>query len=211
MGRDYFKSPEGEAAYKEIGLDYPTEMYDNWYAAFQKLTKNTKEKDYKIYIGQMKRFILKSGEEFLIHDMTEERQDPLGNIKRFYRGGIGKYGRPIPHYEIKVDPEQGYEKTKVVTGVDMVEDSYSIPFTAENIDKLTKYTDGSTSYSIQKEDFRTGITITIDDFTSWRDGNPIELLRFGHRASSYEKQVLEDEKIGKFIDHVTPTAGRVYT
>ena len=211
MGRDYFRSKEGEEAYAAIGVPYPKEMYDDWYDKFLKLTKNTKEKDYKIYIGQMKRFILKTGEEFLIHDMTEERLDPLGNVKRFYRGGIGKYGRPIPHYEIKVNPEEGYEKSKVVTGVDTVEDAYSIPFTKENIDKLTKYTDGNTAYSIQKEDYQTGITITIDNFTSWRDGNPIELLRFGHIASSYEKQVLEDEKIGKFIDHVTPTAGRVYT
>ena len=60
MVRDYFKSPEGEAAYKEIGMPYPEEMYDDWYNKFLKLTKNTKEKDYKIHIGQMRRFILKS-------------------------------------------------------------------------------------------------------------------------------------------------------
>ena len=65
MGRDYFRSPEGEAAWKEIGKEYnegQEEMYDKWYADYQKLTKNTKKEDYKIYIGQMKRFILKSGE-----------------------------------------------------------------------------------------------------------------------------------------------------
>ena len=175
-----------------------------------KLTKNTKEKDYKIHIRQMRRFILKSGEEFLIHDMSEERTDPLGNVKTFYRGGIGKYGKPIPHYEIKVDPEAGYEKSKVVTGIDSIEDCYSIPFTKENIEPLTKYTDGNTAYSIQKEDFKTGLTFTIDNYHSWLTGKPEHLLRFGHIASSYEEQILADEKIGKFHDHVTPTAEKVY-
>ena len=41
---DYFKSPEGEAAYEEIGMPYPEEVYDDRYNKFLKLTKNTKER-----------------------------------------------------------------------------------------------------------------------------------------------------------------------
>lgn len=207
MVRDYFKSPEGEAAYKEIGMPYPEEMYDDWYNKFLKLTKNTPEKDVKRHIQNMKRYITSSGEEYLIHDMSEERSDPLGNRKRFYRGNLGKYGKPIPHYEIKVDPEEGYAKSKIVTGIDMVEDCYSIPFTKENIDKVVKYCDGNTSFCIQKQDHQSGRRIGVRSLEEWKNGKVEELLRFGHSASSYEKQILEDEKIGKFHDHVMPNAG----
>ena len=142
--------------------------------------------------------------------MTESRLDPLGNVKGFYRGNIGKYGKPIPHFAIRVNEVEGYAKEKYVSHIDRIEDSYSIPFTKENVDKLQKYTDGKTSYSIEKSVYRAGITISVESFEAWRDGNSTELLRFGHIASTYEQQVLADEKIGKFIDHTTPTAGRVY-
>lgn len=214
MPRDYFKSEAGIKAWADLGMTYNQgreEMYDQWFENFEKLTRHTKEKDIKRYIQSMKRLVLKSGEEFLVYGESLTKQDPLGNPKSFYRGNIGKHGIPIPRKEIKVNPEEGYSKSVVITGIDSVTDAYHIPFTKENIDPLIKYTDGDTAYSIQKEDYRSGMKISIDNFISWRDGNSIELLRFGHQASSYELQVLEDEKIGKFIDHVTPTAGRVYS
>ena len=76
---------------------------------------------------------------------------------------------------------------------------------------MLKYTDGNTTYSIQKEDHQSGRRLSIASYADWIDGSVEELLRFGHKASSYEKQVLADEKIGKFIDHATPQSGRVYT
>lgn len=161
MTRDYFKSPEGLAEYEKINWPYPQEMYDDWYDKFLKLTKNTKEKDYKIYIQNMKRLILKTGEEFILHDMSERKLDPLGNVKTFYRGNVGKYGKPIPHFEIKVNAEEGYVKEKYVSHLDMIEDCYSIKYTAENIDRLQKHCDGNTAYSIQKQDYRAGMTFSI--------------------------------------------------
>ena len=125
MPRDYFKSKEGEAAWAELGMTYNQgreEMYDDWYDKFLKLTKNTKEKDHKIEIRTMKRFITKSGDEFLVHDIHETKHDPLGNRKSFYRGNIGKYGKPYPRKEIQVNPEEGYSKSVVITGIDFVED-----------------------------------------------------------------------------------------
>ena len=38
----------------------------------------------------------------------------IGNIKMWYRGGIGKYPIPTPHFEIKVD-EETLEKSRVCT------------------------------------------------------------------------------------------------
>jgi hypothetical protein len=97
MTRDYFKSPEGLAEYEKISMSYPEEIYDRNYEHFCKLTKNTKEKDYKIHIQSMMRHILASGEEYILYGMSEVRYDPLGNKKTFYRV-MGKYPRPIPRW-----------------------------------------------------------------------------------------------------------------
>ncbi len=210
MPRDFFKSKEGEAAYAELRVPYPEELYDAAYSKWTELTKRTKEKDIKRYIQSMKRYITREGEEFLVYGESVTKQDPLGNEKSFYRGNIGKYGRPVPHYEIKVNAEEGYAKEKFVSHIDRVDDCYSIPFTKENVEPLHKYTDGNTAFVIQKEDFQSGRRLSIASYEDWIDGDVIELLRFGHRASSYEKQILADEKIGKYLDHVTPQAGRVY-
>ena len=69
-----------------------------------------------------------SGEEFIIYDQTDIRKDPLGKIKRYYRGGLDTYPIPIPHYEIRIDPEQGYAKEKHVSGIDDIKTGYSIKF-----------------------------------------------------------------------------------
>lgn len=42
-----------------------------------------------------------------------------------------------------------------------------------------------------------GMRIKVDSFKDWRNGIAEELLRFGHIASAYERQVLADEKQGK--------------
>jgi hypothetical protein len=204
--RDYFKSEESLREYEKIGQPYPQETYDKWYDDFLKLTRATKEKDIKIEIHNMKRYILKSGEQYIVHDETTTKFDPLGNRKSFYRGGIGKFPIPIPHYEIKVNPEEGYSKAKIITGIDSVDVGYSIPFDKPNIDRLLKYTDGNTQYSISKQDYQSGKRFTIASLHDWIEGDIIELLRFGHIASSYEKQILADEKIGKFQSTPLPTA-----
>jgi hypothetical protein len=204
----FFKSPEGIAEYEKIGMKYPRTMPDEWYDKFLKVTRNTKKEDYKIYIPNMKRFIRSSGEEFIIYAMTETRYDGLHNRKKFNRGGMGMYAKPIPHREIKarITEEEGLVQD-IITTVEAIETGYSIPFIQKNIDKLIKYTDGNTAYSIQKEDYRSGQRYTIRSLNDWRNGKTEELLRFGHIASDYEKQILEDEKQGKFTHMGTPPAG----
>jgi hypothetical protein len=65
--------------------------------------------------------------------------------------------------------------------------------------------------AIQSGGYGMGMKIHVDSFKDWRDGNPEELLRFGHIASPYERQRLADEKAGK-IEQQTPSriAGRAY-
>lgn len=132
----YYKSPEGEAEYKKIGLEYSKTLQDYHYMQFQKLTRFTKKEDHKKYISNMRRYILASGEEYVIHDMTETKYDPIGNRKTSNRSNIGVYGKPVPRYEIRVDPEQGYAKERYVAGIDTVDECYSIPFDKKHIDEL---------------------------------------------------------------------------
>jgi hypothetical protein len=103
-------------------------MFDDWYEQFLKLTKRTKEKDCKEWILSMHRFIKSTGEEYIVYAINEYKQDPLGNPKSFYRGNMGMYPILQPLYEIKVDPEQGYDKVKVLQRVEVKEVAYSIPF-----------------------------------------------------------------------------------
>jgi hypothetical protein len=203
----FFKSHEGVAEYEKIGVKYPRTMSDDWYARFLKLTRATKKEEQKQYIGQVKRLILSNGEEYIVHDVTETRYDALHNRKRFYRSNIGMYAKPIPHREIKarVTEEDGFIQ-EIVTTVESIETGYSIHFTQKNIDKLiVPYTDGNTQYSIEKQDYKSGITISVALFEDWRHGKYEELLRFGHRASEYERQILADEKQGKYVQY--PPAG----
>lgn len=202
---DFFKSPEGEAEYKKIGVPYPKTLADYWYMQFEKLTKFTKKEDHKIEIRQMKRFITKEGKEYIIHDMTETKYDPIGNRKTFYRSGIGKYAKPVPRYEIEVIPEEGYAKRKKMVSWNECDTCYSIPFNDKNIDKLIKYCDGNTMYIISKQDYQSGRRFSIRSMNDWRNGSVEELLRFGHIASDYEKQILADEKQGKYVTY--PPAG----
>jgi hypothetical protein len=109
------------------------------------------------------------------------------------------YAKPVPHREIKarITEDEGLVQD-IITTVESVDTGYSIPFTQKNIDKLLKYTDGNTAFSIQKMDYKSGQRSTIRSLNDWRNGKVEELLRFGYIATEYEKQILEDEKQGKF-------------
>jgi hypothetical protein len=117
------------------------------------------------------------------------------------------YAIPIPKREIKarVTEEEGFVQ-EIITTVESIETGYSIPFTQKNIDKLLiPHMDGNTSYSIQKMDYKSGARFSIRSLRDWRNGSVEELLRFGHIATDYEKQILEDEKQGKYVTY--PPAG----
>ena len=201
-------SEESLKAWQEEGLEYPNTLTDYWMQQFDKLTRKTSEKDTKRYIGSMMRFIDREGKQYIIYNMSVRKHDPLGNRKEFYYPNVGVYTKPVVHKEFVVDPEEGYEKKVVVKGYDGYDTCYSIPFNDKNIDTLLKWTDGNTHFVIKKEDYQSGRKLTIRSLNDWRTGNFVELLRFGHIASDYEKQILEDEKIGKYVTTGTQGAYR---
>jgi hypothetical protein len=88
--QDYFKSPEGVKEFEKLNLTYEDEMWDDAYDAFLKLTKRTPAKEVEREIHNMLRVVLPNGKQYIIHDMTETRKDPIGNIKKFYRNGLGE-------------------------------------------------------------------------------------------------------------------------
>ena len=83
----------------------------------------------------MTRVILLDGSQYIVHDHADIRLDLIGNIKMWYRGGIGKYPIPTPHYEIKVD-EETLEKSRVCTGVSYTKTGYSIKFSTKKADEF---------------------------------------------------------------------------
>lgn len=203
----FYKSDEMIQAFREVGLEYTNRMWDNQYEEFQRKTKRTPEKDRIKYICNLKRLVIPSvgnqkDETFIVYDLYEKAKDALGNDLRVYRSSLGCYHRPVVKREIRVNMETG-EKEPVVVGVETLETCYSLPFTKENIAKLEKYIAPSTMFVIQKA--ITGRKIVVDrGFEHWKNGDTEELLRFGHKASDYEKQVLADEKQGKYQTYTPP-------
>jgi hypothetical protein len=203
----FYKSEEMVQAFHEVGLEYTNRMWDNQYEDFQKKTRKTPEKDRIKYIANLKRLIVptiggKGEDTYIVHDMYEIAKDALGNELHGHRSGLGCYHKPKVRREIRINMETG-EKEPVVVGVDELETCYSIPFTKENIAKLEKYITYNTTFMIQT--FGGGQRkIVVDTFEHWKNGSDEELLRFGHKASDYEKQVLADEKQGKYQHYQPP-------
>jgi hypothetical protein len=201
----FYKSEEMIQAFKEVGIEYHNRMWDDDYERFQQKTKRTGEKDRIKYISNMKRLIIpviggrEKEQTYIVHDMYERAKDGLGNELTAYRSNLGCYHKPRVRREIRLNMETG-DKEPVIVGVDSLDTCYSIPFTKESIASLEKYVVENTAFSIQKGD---GQTFTVDRFEDWKNGSTEELLRFGHKASDYEKQVLADEKQGKY-QHYTP-------
>ena len=210
MVNGYCRSPEGVKEFKEIGLEYPNELFDNSYADFLKRTRESPKDKTKVEIRNMTRVLLADeSQQYIVHDQEDIRFDMIGNLRPWYRGGIGRYPIVTPRYEIKVDPET-YEKTRVCTGVSNIKCGYSIKFSPKKTDELHKlcldtpseYSNNmKTSYSVQRgENKGPGNLVTVSSYRDWRDAEDIEeLFRFGHIASPEERQLLADEKAGKIV------------
>jgi hypothetical protein len=211
--KSFFKSKEGTEAFKEVGLEYRSEMWDQHYDDFLQKIRRTPEKDRVRKIQTLKRVVLTEGEEseqYIVHDLLEEGKDPLGNVKAFYRGGIGCFHIPIPKYVLKVNDDG--DKERVTSGIEGLKIGYSIPFTKENIERISKYVTKNTQFVIALGNQGSHTKrITVNTLEDLKLGEAEELVRFGHRASDYEKQVLADEKQGKY-QHYTPplNPGRQY-
>lgn len=196
MVSGFCKSDEAVAAYKKIGLSYPDEIYDRQYDSYLQETSKSPAKENKIKYQNVVRVVLPSGQQYIVHDQTDIRLDKIGNVKSFYRSGIGKHPVPTPQYSIQIDQEDGYSKKRVLSGVSSIEIVLSIPFNEKTADEIYKYCTGKTQYTIQKGENK-GHRITVDSFEDFKKGEVEELLRFGHIANKVERQLLEEEKSGK--------------
>lgn len=198
MVKSFIKTSEGVAEYQKLKMPYEDELYDTAYEKYLTLTRKTPPEAVKIEYTNVVRIIAPGGErQYITHDETTTRQDPLGNIKMFYRGGLEVHPKPILRYEVRVNEEEGYVKEKYIAGIDNVETVYDIPFSKQNADKLYKFCTENTSFVIKKGLSNTDLRIKVDSFKDWRDGDVEELLRVGHIASSYERQKLLEERQGK--------------
>jgi hypothetical protein len=87
---------------------------------------------------------------------------------------------------------------------------YSIPFTPENIDKhVKKYVTAQTQFIIRDKGGNDR-KVSVDSLDELRLGTPEHLLRFGHRASDYEKLILAEERQGNYSHHKPPNEGSQY-
>ena len=92
--------------------------------------------------------------------------------------------------------DEGYEKVRVVEGIDRYDTGYSKPYTPDNVDELAKMAVWNTGYSIQK--YVGGQRIKVDSLKDFRDAPAGELLRWGHIASSVERNIMNEEAAGKY-------------
>jgi hypothetical protein len=209
LRKTFFKSKEGVEAFSKVGLPYENSAWDNDYEMFLRTTKKTSEKDAKAEIQNLLRMILPNGEQWISYDMTETRHDNLGNRKMFYRSNIGLYHIPVPEYKIRMNED--YEKETYTAGYTDIETGYNIPFTAKKADELHKFCTDKTAYLITLGGYKAGRRIGCDSFENWKEGEPLELNRFGHKANAHEKQLMLDEKNGLVHQGHQLTTGRPYS
>lgn len=209
LRKTFFKSKEGVEAFSKVGLPYENAMWDNDYEAFLRTTKKTTEKDAKAEIQNLLRMALPNGEQYIVYDLAETRYDNLGNRKQFFRSNIGLFHSPVPEYKIRMNDD--YEKETYTAGYTDIETKYSIPFTVKKADELQKLCSDKTAYLISLGRYKEGRRIRCDSFEDWKEGEPLELNRFGHRASAHEKQLMLDEKDGLVNQGHQLTTGRPYS
>jgi hypothetical protein len=219
MVSNYIRSPEGIAEYKKLGLEYPNEFFDNQYDDYLNQTRKSPKDKTLVEIRNMTRVVLLDGSQYIVHDHADIRLDLIGNLKMWYRGGIGKYPIPSPHYEIKVD-EETLEKSRVCTGVSHIKTGYSIKWSIKKADELHKlcidapsdYSNNLvTAYSVRRGELKgPNNLVTVESFKDWRDVEDVEeLFRFGRIAIPAERQLLAEEKAGKVVSPAMQT--RPYT
>ena len=139
---------------------------------------------------------------------SPEKTEHYGTNLTFYRSSLGCYHKPEGRYSVKVDIETG-EKNKHFDGLTDMHTEYSIPFTVENVDKIKKYITPNTQFIIRDKGHNDK-KISVDSLDKLKLGTPEHLLRFGHRASDYEQQILVEEKQGNYTHHKPPNAGLQY-
>ena len=138
-----------------------------------------------------------SPHEVLVWNILEKRHDALGNWKTHTHSNLGIYCIPVPKWTMKLGGEdEGYEKVRVVEGIDRYDTGYSKPYTPEAVDELSKMAVWNTGYVIQK--YAGGQRIKVDSLKDFRDAPADELFRWGHKASSVERNIMNDEAAGKY-------------
>lgn len=195
MVTNFYRTPEGEKAYQDIGAPYEDSADDEAYANYLKLTSRCPPEKRKREILSLTRKVSGS-KEYILWNERLSALDGIGNERHHFRGTMGTYPIPIPVYELRQIPGT-LEVEKIRTGIKEVKTGYSTPFTTKTADSFYRdcVTDGdkTTTFAIEIRNTR----ISVDSFKDWRDGEMKELQRFGHIANQYEKQRLIDEESGK--------------
>ena len=136
MVSNYVKSPGRPRRIQENWPRIQEVISDDQYDEYLNQTRKSPKDKTLVEIRMMTRVLLLDGSQYIVHDHADIRFDLIGNIKMWYRGGIGKYPIPTPHFEIKVD-EETLEKSRVCTRADYVKTGYSIKFSQR---RPTNYT-----------------------------------------------------------------------
>ena len=69
MVSNYVKSPEGIAEYKKIGLEYPSEFFDNQYDEYLNQTRKSPKDKTLVEIRNVTRVILLDGSQYIVHEI----------------------------------------------------------------------------------------------------------------------------------------------
>ena len=190
MVNGYIQSPEGEAEFSKLGLEYPREVFDRLYEEY---IRNTRTEDLEKYTHHREKEIVdikrvKTGEkEFITYSESEYRLDEALNVKHFFRSDIGKF--PIPKAIYTIKQVAFGKKEREVSDIANIETGYSIPFSKEKMNELRQMgLSQSAHFSVEHSN---GIRISVETFEDLRDGEYNELNHFGTIPNDVQRRKMD--------------------
>lgn len=195
-----WKSQLGVKQYEDLGLPYPDSMFDKAYEKFLKMTRDSKPEDNKTWIKKIVRLWVAEGQEYIIYDIREQRNDGIGNERHFNRECLGQYSLIGVKKEIFIDDE-GKRQIRVIpdsahpTGI-----AYEIPFSRSKLEEMHKYCndkastprDGKTQYLVEKLNQR---TISVSNYNDFLNGDFETLYQHGYIPVEVKNRKKEQKKL----------------
>lgn len=136
MPSGFSKCQEGIDAYHQVGKEYDDTLDDTRYENIIKKTVNSphSKRNQKI-VRVMVRELANDGNEYIKYDVQEILYDAIGGFEEVYRPNIGLY--PIPIVQPKIEFGSDMTTKDIVNGpIVRIDTGYTLPFTAENADKI---------------------------------------------------------------------------
>ena len=209
-----YKCKETLDSYANADKKYEPHIQDSLFSHHESLiAADPKKREIIHKITRVKRF---DGQEFLVYASTVEGRDSVYNrLHKFYRDNLGKYieleidkintideafvNNPNMDADFDIDGNlktSGKSAFKTVIQVLGEHEAYSIPFSAKNLEKLKEKCKDKTSASVAKIEDTTsyfvsrenGITISVTDYESLRDGLFEELFTYGKKSPTKEER-----------------------